>query len=126
MPPYPASDGLPDEPEAVTVRSFPNHAAADLAAASLRGYGIESWVQSDDAGGMLPRLSGPGVTLLVRASDAEGALALLQAQTSPAEMEEIEAQASAAPAAPVVCREASSAQFLAGMAVGLLVTLLYQ
>ena len=69
-----------------TVHVFTSHDAANLAAANLQAHGIECWINSDDAGGMLPNLSSPGgVRLVVQVSDSAAALALLTGKIPPTE-----------------------------------------
>jgi hypothetical protein len=76
------SDGPHNEVKTVTIRIFVSHDDAELAAANLEAHGIQCWINSDDGGGALPYLTAPGgVRLLVRASDAEAAIALLNAET---------------------------------------------
>ncbi|HEX4342020.1 MAG TPA: DUF2007 domain-containing protein [Verrucomicrobiae bacterium] len=70
-----------DDAKMVTVHTFNSHQIAELAAANLEAHGIACWIHSDDASGMLPNLTIPGgVRLQVHESDAEAAIALLNAQ----------------------------------------------
>ena len=66
------------EHELVCVGSYPAEALAELAKMRLEESGIESFIRSDDCGGMLPFLqSVTGVSLSVRESDAESASRVL-------------------------------------------------
>jgi hypothetical protein len=77
----PDTDAPHDETKRIVIRVFGNHEAAQVAATNLEAHDLECWITSDDAGGMLPNLSAPrGVRLLVLASDAEAAAALLDSQ----------------------------------------------
>ena len=79
----PTDDGLHDEVKTATIRTFSSHDTAELARSNLEAHGIECWVNADDCGGMYPSLTAPGgVRLLVRASNAEVAIALLNVETS--------------------------------------------
>ena len=124
----PANGGPHDEVKTVTVRTFSSHEAAELAAANLEAHGIECWVNADDCGGMYPNLTtAGGVRLLVRASDAEAATALLNAQASPAEISQIEAEAAASsPPETVPLKKLSWGQILFGIVMGVILCLLYQ
>jgi hypothetical protein len=55
--------------ELVTVATFPSVAQAQVAQGVLEEVGIESLIQSDNAGGMYPALD--AAALLVRAEDLE-------------------------------------------------------
>ena len=64
----------------VVIRTYTNIVDAEVARAELEAAGIEAFVLSDDAGGMLPSLQiAAGVRLAVRDEDAEKALAYLDA-----------------------------------------------
>jgi hypothetical protein len=54
----------------IVFRTYLNHFDADLARMALEAAGIESFVRSDDCGGMRPHFWMAGVELLVRAEDA--------------------------------------------------------
>jgi hypothetical protein len=84
FPPEPEPVGVnPHEEKIVTVEIFATRDAAEIAATKLEARGIECRVKADDAGGMYPNLAlAGGVRLQVRASDAEVAIALLNAETS--------------------------------------------
>jgi hypothetical protein len=126
------SGGFHDDAKAVTIRIYGSHDAAELAAANLDAHGIECWINSDDAGGMLPNLTAPGgVRLLVRASDAEAAIALLDSQVSPAETNQIETDAVVtAPPEIVPPQKLALGQILFGAVIGVILgvmlCLLYQ
>jgi hypothetical protein len=96
--------------------------------ANLEAHGIECWVNADDCGGMYPNLTtAGGVRLLVRASDAEAAVALLNAQASPAEISQIEAEAVASsPPETVPLKKLSWGQILFGIVMGVLFCLFCQ
>ena len=123
-----ANGGLHDEVKTVTIRTFSSHEAAELAAANLKAHGIECWINADDCGGMYPNLTAPGgVRLLARASDAEAAVALLNAQASPAEISQIEAEAVASsPPETVPLKKLSWGQILFGIVIGVLLCLFCQ
>ena len=114
--------GVYGEMKTVTIRIFGTHDAADLAAANLEAHGIECWIKADDCGGMYPNLAavGGGVRLLVRAADADAAIALLDTQVSPAETGQFEAEAAcSAPSEPVPPKKLALGQILFGMAAGI-------
>jgi hypothetical protein len=123
---------LHDEVKRTTIRTFISHESAELAAANLKAHGIQCWINSDDGGGMMPYLTAPGgVRLLVRASDAEAAIALLDAQASPAEINQIEIEATAStPAGNSPVKKLAMGQIgfgiLSGIVIGILLCLLYQ
>jgi hypothetical protein len=123
----PTNDGLHDEVKRVTVRTFNNHDTAGLAAANLEAHGIECWVNADDGGGMYPNLSAPGgVRLLVRASDAEAAIALLNAPASPAEINQIETEAVAStPPETTPPKKLALGQIVSGLVVGIILGILF-
>jgi hypothetical protein len=76
------NDGLHDKVKTVTIRTFTTHDAANIARSNLEAHGIECWIRSDDCAGWYTNLTAPGgVHLLVRASDAEVAIGLLNAET---------------------------------------------
>jgi hypothetical protein len=83
------NNGLHDEVKTVTIRTFTSHDAANIARSNLEAHGIECWVNADDCGGWYTNLTAPGgVSLSVRASDAETAMALLNAKIpSPSDSE---------------------------------------
>jgi hypothetical protein len=120
--------GLHDEVKTVTIRIFGSHDTAELAAANLEAHGIECWVNADDCGGMYPNLTAAGgVRLLVRASDAEAAIALLNAPASPAEINQIETEAVASsPPETVPPKKLALGQILFGIIMGVILCLLYQ
>jgi hypothetical protein len=124
----PANGGLHDEVKTVTIRTFGSHEAAELAVANLEAHGIECWVNADDCGGMYPNLTAAGgVRLLVRASVAEAAIALLNAQASPAEINQIETEAVASsPPETVPLKKLAWGQILFGIVIGVILCLLYQ
>jgi hypothetical protein len=67
------------EPELVAIRTFGNRINAELAHSALRAADIHSTILDDDAGGTQPELWLRGVTLMVRAEDAERAEEILGA-----------------------------------------------
>lgn len=125
-------DGAHDEVKTVTIRTFGSHEAAELAVANLEAHGIECLVNADDCGGMYPNLTAAGgVRLLVRAADAEAAVALLNAQASPAEINQIETEAAASsPLETAPLKKPAMGQIISGLVVGvilgILICLLYQ
>ena len=64
-----------DDSDLVVISTFPSEADAQLAKGLLDGAGIESMIQSDNAGGMYPAIS--GADLVVRAEDVQKANDLL-------------------------------------------------
>ena len=124
----PADEGFHDEVKTLTICIFGNHETAELAAANLTAHGIECWVSADDCGGMYPNLTAAaGVRLLVRASDAESAVALLNAQASTAEINQIEIEAVAsAPPETVPPKKLVWGQIVAGIVVGIILCLFFQ
>jgi hypothetical protein len=124
----PANGGLHDEVKTVTIRTFGSHEAAELAVANLEAHGIECWVNADDCGGMYPNLTtAGGVRLLVRASDAEAAIALLNTQASPVEINQVETEAVASsPPETVPLKKLAWGQILFGIVIGVILCLLYQ
>lgn len=125
----PGNDSPKEDAETRTVRIFTNREAANIAAANLRAHDIHCWIAADDGGGMLPNLAAPeGVRLLVRASDAAEAAALIGSEISATEMpaqNEIEADNRslevAAPRKPW-----APGQIFAGIVAGVLLCLFYQ
>jgi hypothetical protein len=128
MAPESANGGPHDEVKTVTLRTFGNHEAAELAVANLEAHGIECWVKADDCGGMYPNLTtAGGVRLLVRASDADAAVALLNAQASPAEINQMEAEAVAfSPPETIPLKQLSWGQILFGIVIGIILCLVCQ
>ena len=61
------------QPEFVVFRTFLNHVDADLAKMTLEASGIESFIRSDDCGGMRPHFWMGGVELLLHVTDVERA-----------------------------------------------------
>ncbi len=116
------------EIKTVAIRMFGNHESAELAAANLEAHSIECWLNADDCGGMYPNLTAAGgVRLLVRASDAEAAIALLNTQVSPAEINQIETEAVvSAPLESVPVKKLAWGQILFGIVMGIILCLLYQ
>lgn len=57
------------EPDYIVFRTFINHFDADIAKMALEAAGIQSFIRSDDCGGMRPHLWLAGVELLVHADD---------------------------------------------------------
>src|ERR1017187_10489695 len=124
-----ATNGGPhDEVKTITIRTFGSHEAAELAVANLEAHGIECWVNADDCGGMCPNLTtAGGVRLLVRAWDAGAAIASVNAQASPAEINQIETEAVASsPPETVPLKKLAWGQILFGVVMGVILCLLYQ
>ncbi|HZL13922.1 MAG TPA: hypothetical protein VFC85_07225 [Verrucomicrobiae bacterium] len=121
-------DGIHDEVKTATIRTFSSHEAAQLAASNLEAHGIKCWVNADDCGGMYPNLTAAGgVRLSVHAADAEAAIALLNAEASPAEINQIEAEAVAsAPPATGQLKKPAWIHILFGIVTGIILYLLYQ
>jgi hypothetical protein len=128
----PTKDDPCDEPKMTVVRTFISHEAAQLASSNLDAHGIGCWIRADDCGGMYPNLTAPGgVRLLVQTADAEQAIALLNTQASPAELDQIEAEAVAAPSPETVpLKKLAPGQILFGIIfgviLGIILCLFYQ
>ena len=124
----PANSGPHDEVKAVIIRTFGDYAAAQLAAANLEAHGVPCWINSDDAGGMLPNLTAPGgVRLLVRASDVEAAIALLDTQASAEELKQMETESITPPPPETVSlTKPAWGQILFGIVIGVILCLLFQ
>ena len=120
--------GLHDEEKTLTIRIFSNYDEAGVAAAKLEAHGIKGWVNSDDCGGWYSNLTAAaGVRLHVLAEDAELAVAVLDAKPSPAEIKKIEIEAVlATPPPPVPIKRLAWGQIIAGVFLGLVISLLYQ
>jgi hypothetical protein len=120
--------GIHDEVKTVTIRTFTSHDAANIARSNLEAHGIQCWINSDDGGGVMPYLTAPGgVRLSVRASDAEAAIALLNVEASPAEINQIETEAVAsAPPETGPLKKLAWIQILFGIVAGIILCLLYQ
>jgi len=115
--------GLQGEGNPATIRIFGSHDSAELAAANLEAHGIKCWIKADDCGGMYPNLAavGGGVRLLVRASDADAAITLLDTEISPSELNQIEIEAiAAAPPGIVSPNKLAMGQILSGVIVGII------
>ena len=66
--------------ELVVVRTFNTAIDAELAKSALDAVDIDSFIQTDDAGGMRPHmLFAQGARLVVRAEDVERATTVLDA-----------------------------------------------
>ena len=64
----------------VVVRTFSSGIEAELAKSALEAAAVDSFVQTDDAGGMRPHMAfAQGARLVVRAEDVERATAVLDA-----------------------------------------------
>src|SRR6185437_16726953 len=116
-----ASASSSGDPSRVSIRTFTNRQAADLAGAQLRANGIECWISADDCGGLLANLSmAEGVHVLVSRSDEEAAKALLDTPVAP----EISVSNESPPANPSPAirpdGRLSAVQILLGFAAGLL------
>jgi hypothetical protein len=70
--------------ELVVIRTFLTRVDADLAKSALDAAEIESFVRSDDAGGLRPHLWMGGIALMVRQEDVERAEAVLERADAPA------------------------------------------
>jgi hypothetical protein len=123
-----SDDGLHDEVKTVTIRTFSSHDAANIARSNLEAHGIKCWINADDCAGWYTNLTAPGgVRLFVRASDAEAAIALLNAEASAAEINQIETEAVAsAPPETGALKKLAWGQILFGLIVGVVLCLLYQ
>ena len=65
------------ESDLVVLRTFENVVQAELAKSALESIEVDSFIQTDDAGGMRPHLAMNRVRLVVRSEDAEKAHAIL-------------------------------------------------
>ncbi len=117
-----------DEEKTVTIRTFSNHDAANIARSNLEAHGIQCWVNADDCGGWYTNLTAPGgVRLVINASDAAVALALLNTEASATEINQIETEAVASlPPKTGRLNEVSWLQIICGMVMGVILCLLYQ
>ncbi len=61
----------------VVLRTYLNHIEADILKTVLEAAGIESFIRSDDCGGMRPHLWMGGIELLVHAEDVAKANEIL-------------------------------------------------
>ena len=102
--------------------------AAGDACCQSEAHGIKCWVNADDRGGWYTNLTAPGgVRLSVRASDAEAAIALLNAEASPAEINQIETEAVASTSPETgPLKKLAWVQILVGIVAGIILCLLYQ
>lgn len=67
--------------ETVVLRSYAHDMEAEIAKSVLESAGIPSFIQRDDAGGMMPSLQFlRGARLIVRKEDAEDAVKVLDEQ----------------------------------------------
>jgi len=64
-------------PEPVIVATYQSVGEAEVAQAKLRAFGVESAIDDDDGGGVIPVDLDPGIQLEVRAVDAEAAAEIL-------------------------------------------------
>jgi hypothetical protein len=63
------------------LRTYGSEIEAEMAAAMLQAYGVETLVTTDDAGGMYPQMAQlRGIKLLVWEKDLEEARTLLEAE----------------------------------------------
>lgn len=122
------NDGSHDQVKRSIIRTFVSHDAAELAAANLEARGIQCWINSDDASGMLPSLTAPGgVRLSVLASDAEAAITLLDSQASSAEINQIGTESDVSSSSQNIPRKKLAlVQIFIGIVVGVIICLLYQ
>lgn len=117
-----------DQKKTLTLRIFPNHEAAGIAAAKLKAHAIECWVNSDDCGGMYPSLTtAEGARLNVWEEDEAIANAVLDAKPTPEEDKKIEIEAvlATAPKAEPK-RKFAWGQILLAFFAGVIVALLFQ
>jgi hypothetical protein len=122
------NDDLDDEVKTATIRTFSSHDTANIARSNLEAHSIKCWVNADDCAGWYTNLTAPGgVRLSVRASDAETAIALLNAEASSAEINQIETDALAsAPPETGLLKKLAWVQVLFGLVMGVILCLLYQ
>lgn len=75
-----------NDTELVVVHTFGNRPEAEMAKSALDAAAIESFVRSDDGGGMERGLwFGNGVEIIVRVDDLEAAREILDLPATPAE-----------------------------------------
>jgi antitoxin component YwqK of YwqJK toxin-antitoxin module len=126
----PEAASIPPEAEkkTLTVRIFPNHEVAQIAAAKLKAHAIECWVNADDCAGLYPSLTtAEGARLNVWEGDAAIASAVLDAKTTPEEDKQIEIEAVlATPQKNGSLKKLAPGQMIFGVAVGIILCLLYQ
>jgi len=117
-----------DEAKTVTIRTFSNHDAANIARSNLEAHGIKCWINADDCAGWYTNLTAPGgVRLVINASDAEAALALLNTEASATEINQIETEAIASvPPKTGPLNKLAWFQILFGIVMGVILCLLYQ
>lgn len=117
-----------DKEKPLIIRLFGSYEDAGQAAAKLEAHGIKCWVNADDCGGWFTNLTAAaGVRLQVRAEDAEVAVALLDAQPSPAEIKQIEVKAVlAVPPETGPFPKPAWGQIFLGIFLGIIICLLYQ
>jgi hypothetical protein len=119
---------LQAEEKTLVIRIFSDHEQAQVDASKLESHSIKCWVAADDCGGMYPGLTAAeGVRLRVLESDAHVAIALLDAQPSPAELKQIEVEAVLAKM-PVSTpgKKLAWGQIAVGVFLGIIICLLYQ
>jgi hypothetical protein len=68
------------ESDLVVLRTFANVIEAEVAKSALEAADVDSFIQSDDAGGMRPHLGMNQARLVVRSEDAEKARGILDKQ----------------------------------------------
>lgn len=119
--------------EWVTLRIFPSHNSARLAAAKLEANGIACSVTADDCGGWYPNLTTPGgVRLLVRPATVEAATVLLDSQLSAEEQAAFQASPPQSQELEPGMSEAAKDKmfspfaFVGGLLIGVLLCLAYQ
>jgi antitoxin component YwqK of YwqJK toxin-antitoxin module len=118
-----------DGVKAETIRIFASHEEANLAATKLQAHGIHCWITSDDGGGVLPYLTAPGgVRLMVQASDAATAGALLGETIPAGETPALEKTEPDLPVrdSPAPQKRFAPWQMFIGIVVGVLLCLVYQ
>lgn len=123
------TDGAPHgEANTVTIRTFSNHDAANIARSNLEARGIKCWINADDCAGWYTNLTAPGgVRLVVYAADAGTAIALLNTEASATEINQIETEALAsAPPATSRLNKLAWFQILFGIFMGVILCLFCQ
>jgi hypothetical protein len=129
-PPHPAAESIKpeDQKRSLTLRIFPDHEAAQIAAAKLRAHSVECWVNADDCAGMYPNLTAAeGVRLNVWEEDETFANAVLVAKPTPEENKQIEIAAVLSPPPPAEAKKKLAwGQITVAFLLGLAASLLYQ
>lgn len=80
-----SDDDRDDHPEPTAVASYATEGEAEVAQAKLRAYGVESALDDQVEGGIVPIEGEEGVIVEVRAEDAADARAILTDEADPSD-----------------------------------------